>query len=558
MQALWFASSHSGQNSIYVAVTRPRRSANRPLNPVASNSKVSNWDGNCPSGPVFRYIRAANARKILCKGETRSANRSRWPKHPAESIQADTTDSDMIPAAAGDDSFAAASHQTGLGLGKKTAGFAEQHLIPTENTLNLPETSAAAAEMIWSAVSALQPHYCAIDRLVAGNMRRVQEAFHNARIGPHHFAGSTGYGHGDFGRAALDQVMAEVMGAEAAIVRCQIVSGTHAISTALFACLRPGDKLLAVAGKPYDTLEEVIGLRGTPGHGSLMEFGIEYSELQAPADGTAIDWLALPAAVDNDVRVALVQRSCGYADRPTLTIAEIQQVVAIVKRASPDCFVVVDNCYGEFTEAVEPCAVGADLCMGSLIKSPGGTIVSTGGYIAGRADLVAASAARLTAPGVGTDAGAVSGDTLRTMFQGLFMAPQTVGEALKGGRLLAAVAFDCGIPATPPHDESTAIIPSFITQLKLGTRARMLLFCTAVQAASPVGSYVTPTPGATPGYADEVVFADGTFIDGSTAELSADGPLKPPFAVYCQGGSSWVHWAIVLEDVLLALRQADS
>jgi len=423
-----------------------------------------------------------------------------------------------------------------------------------------PATTEEAAALVWGAASALTPHFSAVDRLVAANLRRVQGAFRNARIGPHHFAGSTGYGHGDQGRTALDEVMAETMGAEAALVRVQLVSGTHAIATALYTCLRPGDRLLAVAGRPYDTLEEVIGLRGSPGHGSLAEWGVSYAELPRPTSGGAIDWAALPTAITPDTKVALVQRSCGYADRPTLAIAEIQRAIDIIKQVSPACLVLVDNCYGEFTEPLEPCAVGADLCMGSLIKSPGGTIVAAGGYIAGRADLVAAAAARLTAPGVGTDAGAVSGETLRLMFQGLFLAPQMVGEALKGGRLIAAVASRCGLRATPEYDPTNAmpVPPSFITALHVGSAQRMLAFCAAVQAASPVGSYITPTPGATAGYADEVVFADGTFIDGSTAELSADGPLRPPFTVYCQGGSSWTHWALVLEAALPALAQASA
>ncbi|BDA45460.1 Uncharacterized protein YnbB [Coccomyxa sp. Obi] len=350
----------------------------------------------------------------------------------------------------------------------------------------------------------------------------------------------------------MAMIMAEVMGAEAAIVRVQFVSGTHAISTALFAALRPGDELLAVAGKPYDTLEEVIGLRGTPGHGSLREWGVAYRELPLAEDGN-IDWEALSKAITPKTRVASIQRSCGYALRPTLSIAAIERAVPIIKEQSPDCIVAVDNCYGEFTEDREPCEVGADLVMGSLIKSPGGTIVPGGGYIAGRADLVAAAAARLTAPGVGLDAGGVSGSTLRLMAQGLFLAPQMVGEALKGGRLVAEVMEREGYKVAPAAG-GVPCPPSFITAVEVGSAARMCAFCRAVQRCSPVGSYIQPVPGVTPGYDDEVIFGDGTFIDGSTAELSADGPLRPPYVVYCQGGTHWTHWAIALESIVEDMR----
>ncbi|KAK9830077.1 hypothetical protein WJX72_009629 [[Myrmecia] bisecta] len=419
-----------------------------------------------------------------------------------------------------------------------------------------------AAELVWQAAHELQPEFGRIDRLVAHNLRRVQAAFRRGRIGPHHFAGSTGYGHGDLGRAALDEVMAEVMGAEAAIVRIQFVSGTHAIASALYAALRPGEELLAVVGRPYDTLEEVVGLRGTPGHGSLQEWGVQYRELPRAAGN--IDWEALQTAVRPYTRVALVQRSCGYAKRDTLTIAQIGRAVNMLKAQNPDCLVLVDNCYGEFTEMQEPCAVGADLAMGSLIKNGGGTICPGGGYVAGRADLVAAVQARLTAPGVGMDAGCVPGETLRLMFQGLFLAPQMTGEALKGGRLVASVMQREGYAVEPvpaacsraePSGAPSGTAYSMITAVELGSRERMVAFCRAIQQICPVGSYIRPEPGVTPGYGDEVIFADGTFIDGSTAELSADGPLRAPYQVYCQGGTHWTHWAIALEAAVNALRQ---
>ncbi|DBA77696.1 TPA: hypothetical protein ACH3X2_008398 [Trebouxia sp. C0005] len=414
-----------------------------------------------------------------------------------------------------------------------------------------PSDEGYAAELVWQASQDLQPTFAGIDQLVGQNLRRVQAAMQRHRIGPHHFSGSTGYGHGDLGREAYDEVLADVLGAEAALGRVQFVSGTHAIATALYALLRPGDELLAVAGRPYDTMEEVIGLRGTQGHGSLLEWGVTYQELPLAEQGL-IDWDALRTALTPQTKVALIQRSCGYASRPTLDLAEIDMAVQVIKSQQPDCLVVVDNCYGEFTDTKEPCAVGADLCMGSLIKNPGGTIVTGGGYVAGKAHLVRAAQARLTAPGVGMDAGCVPGDTVRLMMQGLFLAPQMVGEALKGGRLLAQVMSQAGYPCTPMQGLPTP--HSFITAVHLGSSAKMTAFCRAVQRCCPIGSYIQPIPGITPGYKDEVIFADGTFIDGSTSELSADGPIRPPYTVYCQGGTHWTHWAFALESALEAIQ----
>lgn len=304
--------------------------------------------------------------------------------------------------------------------------------------------------------------------------------------------------------------------------------------------------------RPYDTLEEVIGLRGTPGHGSLAEWGITYRELGL-APGGGIDWDALATAVDvGRTKVVHVQRSCGYALRPTLSVEEIGRIVEVVKAQDPNVVVVVDNCYGEFTEDKEPPAVGADLAMGSLIKNGGGTLAPGGGYVAGRADLIGAVAARLAAPGVGTDAGGVSGETLRALFQGLFMGAQTTAEALKGGRLVAQVMASEGFNVVPAPGLSHT--PSMITAVELGARERMEAFCRGIQRRCPVGSYIRPVPGVTAGYGDEVIFADGTFVDGSTAELSADGPMRPPYVVYCQGGTHYTHWCIALESAVTELR----
>ncbi|KAL7129614.1 hypothetical protein ABFS83_13G080200 [Erythranthe nasuta] len=400
------------------------------------------------------------------------------------------------------------------------------------------------------AVDSLYSEFRAVDNLVARNSARVLKAFQNARVGSHHFGGSTGYGHEEAGgREALDQVFAEVFGAESAIVRAQFFSGTHAITCALFAFLRPGDELLAVAGAPYDTLEEVIGIRDSDGLGSLRDFGIDYREVPLAEDG-GLDWAALSVAVKPQTKCALIQRSCGYSWRRSLSVDEIGKAIQIIKSQNPNCLVMVDNCYGEFTERIEPPMVGADLIAGSFIKNPGGTIAPCGGYVAGRKKWVAAAAARLSAPGLGVDCGSTPGDIMRIFFQGLYLAPQMVGEAVKGSLLIAEVMAGQGYKVqpgcrVPRHDVVQAV--------QLGSRERLLAFCQAVQRSSPVSSFTKPIAGATAGYASEVVFADGTFIDGSTSELSCDGPLREPFAVFCQGGSHWTQWGLVLGEVLKVL-----
>jgi cystathionine beta-lyase family protein involved in aluminum resistance len=360
----------------------------------------------------------------------------------------------------------------------------------------------------------------------------------------------TGYGHSDLGRDTLDAVFADVIQAEAAIVRPQLVSGTHAIACALYGVLRPGDELLAVAGTPYDTLEEVIGLRGR-GQGSLAEFGVSYREL-ALTPAATIDWNALETAIKPNTRLVLIQRSCGYSWRSTLTITEIEKVIRIVKGQNPDVVCFVDNCYGEFLEDREPSAVGADLIAGSLIKNPGGTIATTGGYVAGRADLVEAAACRLTAPGIGREGGS-SLNQNRLMYQGLFLAPQMVGEAMKGNYLLAKTFTDLGYPVNPsPNNPQRDVIQA----IQLGSPEKLIAFCKAVQQHSPIDAYVDPVPAAMPGYESELVMAGGTFIDGSTSELSADGPLREPYIVYCQGGSHWTHVAIAVEAAAAAIGPA--
>lgn len=408
-----------------------------------------------------------------------------------------------------------------------------------------------AEERVAIAIAALQPQFAAIDRQVQGNLRRVLEAFRAERVGAHHFAGVSGYGHDDAGRDALDRVFARVMGAEAAAVRVQFVSGTHAIACGLFGLLRPGDELLSVVGAPYDTLEEVIGTRGS-GSGSLREFGVSYRELPLLADGT-IDWDGLATAIRPETKVVTIQRSCGYDWRPSLAIAEIERIIAIVKGQNPNTLCFVDNCYGEFVEDREPTAVGADLMAGSLIKNPGGTIVTAGGYVAGRADCVERAACRLTAPGIGS-AGGAAFDQHRLLFQGLFLAPQMVGEAMKCNHLAAQVFADLGYGVNP-----APIAPrrDIIQAIKLGSARKVLDFCKAVQQWSPIDSYVEPIADAMPGYESQVVMAGGTFIEGSTSELSADGPLREPYVAYFQGGTHWTHGAIAIAAAAAAVGPAD-
>ncbi|NJO44326.1 MAG: methionine gamma-lyase family protein [Oscillatoriales cyanobacterium RM2_1_1] len=386
-----------------------------------------------------------------------------------------------------------------------------------------------------------------IDAQVKQNLQKVLAAFRKHRVGTHHFAGMTGYGHDDLGRQTLDRVFAEIMGAEAAAVRVQFVSGTHAIACALFGNLRPGEELLAIAGKPYDTLEEVIGLRGED-QGSLIEFGIQYRQLDLTSEGT-VNWEALESAVQPHTKVALIQRSCGYAWRPSLSMAEIEKIVYQVKQQNPHTICFVDNCYGEFVETTEPPEVGADLIAGSLIKNPGGTIATAGGYVAGRAEWVEAATCRLTAPGIGSSGGATF-DQNRLLFQGLFLAPQMVGEALKGNHLTAHVFDQLGYRVNPQPFASRRDV---IQAIELGSAEKLVTFCRAVQAHSPVGSYLDPVPAEMPGYESQLVMAGGTFVDGSTSEFSADGPLRDPYIVFCQGGTHWAHVAIALEAAIEAL-----
>lgn len=407
-----------------------------------------------------------------------------------------------------------------------------------------------SSEKLREAEKELLPIFSRIDARVKQNLKRVLDALRHHRVGVHHFSSVSGYGHDDLGRDTLDEVFAEVMGAEAAAVRVQFVSGTHAIACGLFGVLRPGDEMLAVAGTPYDTLEEAIGLRGQ-GQGSLIEFGVEYRQVELTETGD-IDWSALKTAVRPNTRLVLIQRSCGYSWRKSLSIADIGKIVQIVKGQNPQTICFVDNCYGELIEDREPPAVGADLMAGSLIKNPGGTIVTAGGYVAGRADLVEAATCRLTAPGIGSSGGATF-DQNRLLFQGLFLAPQMVGEAIKGTHLTAYLFDQLGYPVNP---DPIAPRRDVIQAIKLGSPDKLIAFCRAIQKSSPIGSYLDPIPAPMPGYESELVMAGGTFIDGSTSEFSADGPLREPYIVFCQGGTHWTHVAIALESAIEAIGSA--
>jgi cystathionine beta-lyase family protein involved in aluminum resistance len=406
-----------------------------------------------------------------------------------------------------------------------------------------------AGERVAAALAAIAPQAARRTASVRDRLQRVLEAFAAERVGTHHFAGVSGYGHGDLGRETLDRVFARVLQAEAAAVRLQFVSGTHAIAAALFGVLRPGDRLLSLTGRPYDTLEEVIGLRGK-GQGSLAEFGILYDELPLTSAG-AVDSGRLEEALAPATRMVLIQRSCGYSWRPSLSIDEIGALVERVRAIRPGCLVFVDNCYGELVEEREPTAVGADLIAGSLIKNLGGTIAPGGGYVAGRAELVEQACCRLTAPGIGSEGGS-SFDLNRLLYQGLFLAPQMVAEALIGAELVARVFHDLGVAVNPLPGAARSDV---IQAVRLGAAAPLQEVCRAFQACSPVGAYLDPVPAPMPGYATELVMAGGTFIDGSTSEFSADGPLREPYVLYVQGGTHHGHVALALERALEALER---
>lgn len=376
------------------------------------------------------------------------------------------------------------------------------------------------------------------------NQEKVLKAFQDNKVGAEHFATVSGYGHDDLGREIIDRVYAQVFNCESAIVRNHFVSGTHAIACALFGNLFSGDKLVSVAGRPYDTMEEVIGIRGNT-RASLKGHGIIYEEIPLK-NGVDIDLEKLEKTIDETVKMVLIQRSRGYSMRKVIDMEIMAEIISIVKRKNPDCICFVDNCYGEFTETIEPTDVGADLIAGSLIKNPGGGIVEAGGYVAGKKELVDLSAMRLTAPGIGRKGGAMLNQN-RLILQGFFMAPGIVHEALKGAVLVSQVFLDLGLKTDPLPDEVRSDI---IQAVQFDDREKLIKFCKTVQNLSPIDSYLTPVPDRVPGYEDDVIMAAGTFIEGSTIELSADGPLRPPYVAYMQGGLNYAHVKLVLKGIL--------
>ncbi|MDR3540598.1 MAG: methionine gamma-lyase family protein [Desulfosporosinus sp.] len=378
------------------------------------------------------------------------------------------------------------------------------------------------------------------------NHEKVLKAFQEECVATYHLQGTTGYGLGDSGRDVLDRVVARILGTEAALVRGQFVSGTHAIAAALFGVLRPGDHVLSISGTPYDTLEEVIGLRGE-GQGSLMDFGVSYDAIPLDAQGK-LQYALFGEKITDKTRMLIVQRSRGYAWRNSLRISQLKELVDFVRTNYPDLIIFVDNCYGELVETLEPGDIGVDLMAGSLIKNLGGSISPTGGYVAGRSDLVKLSAQRLTAPGIGEHVGATM-EWQRLFYQGLFFSPLTVSEALKGAIFSAAFWRALGFEV---HPEPEVPRTDLIQAVKLGSREKMIAFCQGLQKGSPVDSHVLPIPSGMPGYEDEIIMAGGTFIQGATSEFSADGPLREPYIVYQQGGIS--HTYVQMGNILAALN----
>ena len=380
----------------------------------------------------------------------------------------------------------------------------------------------------------LKERFDNIDKNAEYNQLKVINAMQKNRVAEMHLSGTTGYGYNDSGRDTLEQVYADIFKTESALVRPQITCGTHALNVALSANLRPGDELLSPVGKPYDTMDEIIGIR--PSKGSLKEYGVTYSQVDLLADGS-FDYNGIKQAINSRTKLVTIQRSKGYASRPTLSVERIGELIRFIKNIKPDVICMVDNCYGEFVERIEPSQAGADMVVGSLIKNPGGGLAPCGGYIAGTKECVEQAAFRLSSPGLGKEVGATLGVN-SSFYQGLFLAPTVVAGALKGA-IFAANAYEkLGFKVIPDGKEPRYDI---IQAVELGNDKGLIAFCKGIQAAAPVDSFVTPEPWAMPGYDSDVIMAAGAFVSGSSIELSADGPLKPPYSVYFQGGLTWYH-----------------
>lgn len=401
-----------------------------------------------------------------------------------------------------------------------------------------------AEELLLQAEKDCENVFAALRRMERGNFARVMDALQHERVAAQHFAPTTGYGYDDIGRETLARVFARVLGCEKALVRPQIANGTHALTLAMFGLLKPGKTLLAATGRPYDTMDSVIG-HYTPTEGSLCDWGVRYKEVALAPDGKP-DIAAIEAAVDADTGVVQVQRSRGYAWRPALSVEDIGEICRAAHRKNPNAVVMVDNCYGEFTREMEPSCVGADVLVGSLIKNAGGGLAPTGAYIAGRADCVERIAGRLTAPGEGAEVGSYAA-SYQPFYQGLFMAPHTVSQALMGAALVARAFELAGFETSPAYDGARSDI---IQAICLETPRRLIAFCQAVQAASPIDSDAVPEPWDMPGYEDQVIMAAGTFVSGASIELSCDAPMREPYSVYWQGGLTYEHCRMAVKKAL--------
>ena len=390
-------------------------------------------------------------------------------------------------------------------------------------------------KLVSEAEESIKEQFKHIENICEINQLRVMKAFADNRVSDSHFVATTGYGYDDLGRDTLDRVYADIMGAEDALVRHNFISGTHTISTALFAVLRPNDILVSITGKPYDTLEEVIGIQGEAGNGSLKDFGVKYVQIDLKHDGTPDLEQIKFTLTHMNVKAITIQRSKGYGWRPTYSAKDIGALIEFVKEISPETICIVDNCYGEFVETEEPTAYGADLIAGSLIKNPGGGLAPTGGYIAGKQKYVEPCAYRLTSVGIGKEAGASLGFN-RQMYQGLFMAPHVVSQALKAAVLCSAVFEKLGFEVDPKPNE---IRHDIIQSIKFGDPDKVTAFCQGIQKGAPVDSFVTPEPWDMPGYSSQVIMAAGAFVQGASIELSADAPIKPPYIAYMQGGLTY-------------------
>ena len=409
-----------------------------------------------------------------------------------------------------------------------------------------PEISALADEV----EKELRTRFDEIEKIARINTAKVMEAFEDNRVSDACFAGTTGYGYDDLGRETLDRLFAQIFRTEAALVRTGFVNGTHALAAALFALVGPGDTLLSVTGAPYDTLRSAIGISGDH-HGSLKYYGAGYAQVDLAPDG-APDYEAIKnAAADKKVKAVMIQRSRGYEDRRALSVEEIGRICSAVKTVNPRANILVDNCYGEFTETIEPSELGADLIAGSLIKNPGGGVAPTGGYVAGKKELVERAAMRLTTPGIGGECGSTLGQN-RLLFQGVFLAPHTVAQALKTAVFCAAMMERLGYESSPEACEKRSDI---IQMVRLGSAEKMKRFCAGIQAGAPVDSYVTPEPWQMPGYDCPVIMAAGSFIQGSSIELSADGPFRPPYTVYLQGGLTYESGRLGIMMALSAMTE---